>query len=401
MEWIIPLGILAFLTWFLLFRGGKYPRDSRDAATTLMHIRLQKDRANSDIFAVYNLIVRGLAPITSRQSVELRATLYIYDEETGLPVFSNFSQTTESEISRVFCQHINFGRLGIGHYLPNWVNATNVIAEGLQPPYTGTRTLRFKLYYHDELDPIIFIFGKAVVGKDYILHTAECIEEFTFQEPGYRDEREHDIKVKPLMLEIAFNMGMIDGTLHQKEKEVIKKWMKSELDASPEEDKDRLKHALEEAVKASAKNRASDQHFQKIVQKFADIATKNNKYQAIELCLDVLSADGVADEAELKYLQELAKDMGLDFAEVQKMKDKALVKIDTGPLTLGQGASDESILGLSEEATKDEALAFIKKEYRKWNGRLNSLDAGTERDNAQQMLNALARLRKKYEQKSK
>jgi hypothetical protein len=49
------------------------------------------------------------------------------------------------------------------------------------------------------------------------------------------------------------------------------------------------------------------------------------------------------------------------------------------------------------DLTKDEALQFIKKEYRKWNGRLNTLSPGNERDNAQRMLDALARLREKYE----
>ena len=64
---------------------------------------------------------------------------------------------------------------------------------------------------------------------------------------------------------------------------------------------------------------------------------------------------------------------------------------------LGQSASDESLIGMDTDLTKDEALQFIKKEYRKWNGRLNTLSPGNERDNAQRMLDALARLREKYE----
>ena len=58
---------------------------------------------------------------------------------------------------------------------------------------------------------------------------------------------------------------------------------------------------------------------------------------------------------------------------------------------------DSALRFMDIDLTKDEALQFIKKEYRKWNGRLNTLSPGNERDNAQRMLDALARLREKYE----
>ena len=79
------------------------------------------------------------------------------------------------------------------------------------------------------------------------------------------------------------------------------------------------------------------------------------------MCLDVLSADGVADEAELKNLEDLTEKIGLSFNEVQKMKDKALVKIDTKSAEGGESASDESLLGMKTDLSNKEALTFIKK----------------------------------------
>ena len=95
----------------------------------------------------------------------------------------------------------------------------------------------------------------------------------------------------------------------------------------------------------------------------------------------------------------MTKKMGLNYDEVQKMKDKTLVKIVSDSSSSGKPTSDESIVGLDKNLSNEDALKFIKKEYRKWNGRLNSLNPGNERDNAQRLLDTLARLRKKYEEK--
>jgi len=133
------------------------------------------------------------------------------------------------------------------------------------------------------------------------------------------------------------------------------------------------------------------------MRKLNKIASKSIKYKLIELCLEVLSADGVATEEELNTLETITKQMGLNYDEVQKLKDKTLVKIVTQPSSTTTSATDESIVGLKKNLSNEDAIRFIKKEYRKWNGRLNSLKPGNERDNAQRLLDTLARLRTKYE----
>ena len=53
------------------------------------------------------------------------------------------------------------------------------------------------------------------------------------------------------------------------------------------------------------------------------------------------------------------------------MKEKTLLEIESS-----ESASDESIIGLNESLSKEDKLKFINKEYKKWNGRLNSLSTG-------------------------
>ena len=74
------------------------------------------------------------------------------------------------------------------------------------------------------------------------------------------------------------------------------------------------------------------------------------------------------------------------------MKEKTLLKVESS-----ESASDESLIGLDESLSKENKLKFINKEYKKWNGRLNSLSTGEKKENAQRMLEVLSKLRRKYE----
>jgi hypothetical protein len=55
----------------------------------------------------------------------------------------------------------------------------------------------------------------------------------------------------------------------------------------------------------------------------------------------------------------------------------------------------EEKLGINPNWDKEKIKKHIVSEYAKWNGRLNTLQEGTERENAQAMLDLLAEARNK------
>ena len=395
MEFIFLL-LFGYGIYSMLSSGADQSSLSR-SARELIHISVKKDLSKNENFTIYKVQGEGLLP--NKYAMDLSAALYIYDNETNLPFLSNFTQTYESSNSRVFRRDINLGYLESGLYFPNMVDLTNVIMEGIQHPYKGERRLDFTLFFYDSNRPINIKDGRIIAKKDNLIHYCSIHKTLSFEEPGYMDEIKNIDAAKPLMVEIAMQMAMSDGSLDKSEGDIIRKWIKKEIDTSLDSKKQDLKKKLNTALESSYKKLSNGENIDLIIDNFSEIASKNIKYQLIEFCLDVLSADGVADEAELQNLQELTAKIGLSFDEVQKMKDKALIKIDTKNIKGGESASDESLLSMKLDLSKDEALIFIKKEYRKWNGRLNTLNAGNERDNTQRILDALARLRKKYENK--
>ena len=393
------IGLIIFFVIVRMILSGSFGAADQallpSSAKKLLSLSLEKDAKKDEGFTIYNL--NGVGVLPNPTAMDLSAALYLYDSETNLPFLSNFSQTDESPDSRVFRRDVNFGYGAPGQYFPNPVPLSNIILEGIQHPHQGERNINVILYFFDKNYPVIFRDGAMVQGKENLIHYSDLKVSLSFDEPGYMDEIKNADAAKPLMVEIAMQMAMSDGSLDKSEGDIIKKWIKNQIKSVSESKKDELKNRLNNSLESSYEKLSNGEDISNSIKKFNSLASKNLKYQLIEFCLDVLSADGVADEAELKNLENLTLEIDLNFDEVKRMKDKTLVKIQTKPSSGGQSASDESLIGMDIDLTKDEALQFIKKEYRKWNGRLNTLSPGNERDNAQRMLDALARLREKYE----
>ena len=105
-----------------------------------------------------------------------------------------------------------------------------------------------------------------------------------------------------------------------------------------------------------------------------------------------MAADGQADKREMKVINDVAEQLGIDSSELDKIRDKQIIKLNTNP----EDIDTLSLLGISSSLSDEEILEQLKKEFIKWNGRLNSLSDGEEKDNAQQMLDLIGKAREKY-----
>ena len=113
----------------------------------------------------------------------------------------------------------------------------------------------------------------------------------------------------------------------------------------------------------------------------------------LELCLDVMAADGEADQEELKQIAEISDLIGIDYEEVTKLKDQRLIKLD--PASSSMSGLEEK-LGIDPDWDKEKINKHIISLFALWNGRISTLAEGNERDNAQKMLDLIAEARKKY-----
>ena len=106
------------------------------------------------------------------------------------------------------------------------------------------------------------------------------------------------------------------------------------------------------------------------------------------------AADGVADSEEMAVIRKVADALGLDMDEIEKMREGVTLNLSTS-LTSEEGL--ESLVGIKDGWSIDQKKKHIRAEFQKWSNRLSSLPEGDERDAAQNMLDNLSVLKKKYD----
>ena len=129
------------------------------------------------------------------------------------------------------------------------------------------------------------------------------------------------------------------------------------------------------------------------VDRLNEIADTPQKYEAIELCFEVMAADGVVDENEIKIIKSIAEGLDLDSDEIERLRDAHLINLN---ISTGKQASIETILHMDPGWSKNAIKNHLRTEFAKWNNRLNTLGHGKERENAQNMLDAISQARRKY-----
>ena len=173
-----------------------------------------------------------------------------------------------------------------------------------------------------------------------------------------------------------------------------KKWVLKNIAIFPEEKQNRLKKIYSDAMRSSyTEAKEGRLSLSKLTKRLNEIGEKTSKYDAVELCYEVMAADGVANTEEMSIIRKVAESLNLDMDEVEKMRDQKIVRLDA---SVSDHASIEILIGIEPDWSKDKIKKHLMSEFQKWNNRLNTLSEGEERQNAQLMLDKIAEARKKY-----
>jgi len=192
---------------------------------------------------------------------------------------------------------------------------------------------------------------------------------------------------------LAVAMAFADGHFDTAEGEAVKDWAAKFVDELPEGDgREQARTEVNEAIKdAITRAQAGEDFYDQEVQTLNELAGTAEKYAAVELCLDVMAADSVADPNELDRIATLSDDLRIDQERFRELREKRLITVDTASMS---GSNIWTELGIAEDSTDDEKRADLRKLYRVWNSRAESLEDPAERSKAQDMLDRIAEARK-------
>ena len=354
----------------------------------------QKERDLNINFKCFIVRASGLVGTTYHSRVKIILNCYDNtdknDDEIGLSVVSAHEAYSEnSQYKRIFGREYVMD-VSPSTYYPKGSVLFLIPAEFIVPPHSGKRKLKFTINVCDE-DTQVAFGGYDDTSK--IIYHASDIVDFNYKDIGYMDAVINKDKVEDLTIKLAMCMAASDGHLDQKELNVIKDWAKN-LTNLLEEDKqaERKKHFSKFIKETYTSAKAKRISISDLVKEFNKIATKTQKYEAIELLLNISSADGKLSKEEEVFINKIAKTTNIDLKTFRDMKNKVVANVEKIE-TLEKPS--ETTFGLSYDMTDKEKCRSLTKQYSKWKGQTTHKDPKRKK-RAKEMIKAIADLRKQY-----
>lgn len=344
-------------------------------------------------FLAKEIEARGIFPVNRAVQVGFVTSVLDKTSDTLEPVISAIENFQEPD-NIVYQHRVEVGSLSPGQGLPYWVRLGVILPGILQPPISGERRLIAVLRMVDMDNPPEIAHGFGQREQSGLLWTGTLEFTHIFKEKGYQEEVENRDESMALALKVAMAVAMADGSLNELEGQILKTWILRAIEPFSDQRREVLKGLYNDAMRdAYYAARDGSLSLSELAQRLNEIGEKKTKYEAVELCFDVMAADRVADPEEMKTIRRVAEALDLDLDEIERMRDQKIVHLDT----VSAQASVEDLLGIETDWTKGRIRKHLRTEFQKWNNRLNTLAEGTERDNAQRMLDLIAEARKKHD----
>jgi len=374
---------------------GTSARTSGPKSLELLQMRIVESTTDDEGIGpkAKSLEIRGLLPVS--KTVTAAFVTSVYDNTDGrLETVLCPIEIFQEPHSTAFQIRTEVGSIGPGQGTVEWTKVGGVIPDFLIPPRKGVRKFRVTLRLVDVDNEPTILLGGCEPGHPGLLWQSWQDFEWDISDPGYEEAAEQRDEAQALVIKIGMAVAMADGSLATEEGLVLKDWILKALAPFTGERRERLKKTYNEAMRSSFKAaKAAQLNFGELTRQLNEVADRAIKYETIELCYDVMKADGIFGSEEASLVRSVSRGLDLDHDEVAKIRDQKLVSTR---VNIGGDDSVEELIGIDLSDEPSTIRRQLVKEFSKWNARLNTLPAGEERDNAQRMLDLVADARKKY-----
>lgn len=365
-------------------------RQSRNIMSAFEIRALEETRGKNNDIPVIAIEAKGLIPVYSTTQINFIVTAS--------------DITTDLDGDRLLCLIPDFqwpdnmgyrsfqkgGSLAPNHGFSDWVEIGVAPTETLVAPKSGKRKLKFTALVVREGSN-----NTQPIQTFDIVTRADTIISANLREIGYIERDEKRLEAIRLSLHLGIAVAYSDGSLAQSEGKIIRKWVVDQLELLSEDERKKAKTDLNNSIRSACeKAEAGELDYETIASKLNKNCLPGVKIQSLELCVRVMSADGIISSKEMTLIRKLGLILEVSHDNLRKLIDKnppvTNAKMSTSSI------NDEELVGLPTGLSRENTLREIRKLFAEYNGRQTNEKDSSKRAHNQRMLDALSRLRVKY-----
>ncbi len=283
--------------------------------------------------------------------------------------------------------------------ISSWLPIGGFMPDFLIGPHWGSRNIRVVVRLVDVIHDVEIMVGEVVDGFDGLLWTGEMTFQCFLRMEGYTETASRHRRLESVALRLALAVAVADGELDTKEIDVfrdrIKWWMANSRFNFDGLDKKRrstsYRGMLSRALSRAKENKTFDTD--RLLKRLDKDASPYLWRELLDLCYEVMSANGIAHADQLRLIRKITDNANLDAKEIAKFREHKMLEFEIK--TQATSATDE-FLGIDTNWDIPKIRKHLRSEYKKWNGRLNTIPEGKARENAQSILNMIGEAYKKY-----
>jgi tellurite resistance protein len=275
----------------------------------------------------------------------------------GAPILSVIDDlqddnSTEFRFRQILPQPLDAGSGSI-----DWVEFCSVPKELLVFPITGNRKIKVILRVTDAVNGLL-------VSSVSTLWTTSVVG------VGYLEMEDEESEAQAASLQLAMCIAAADGHVDNEEVKVIKGWGERTVNSLPNPRQAARRSILNEALQTATREIRARRISNLESDAIHILKSKEEPrflYDAYELCLNVLKADGEAHPEEMAQLTRIARKLDLDESKVRILTDRHLADVEFAPIE--NETEDDHILGITSEMSKDQIRKHLNKLYQKHQAR--------------------------------
>ncbi len=393
MEAIAFVGVILFVLWVVGKAGGStetaLDRSSSTGGLPLARLSLRASLGSRDMggtsMKCLSVKASGVIPPSPGGTHQVLHLFDVSGPGEEKMVLSAIEQLQE-ELTTVF-QYAPTSAAPPGSSFIDDADFIDIPLDLLTPARGGERTILVKLSCCESTPPARFIVTEHVSGGR-VLATATTRLKIQHWKGGYEDAADSRKKALDCAIQLAMVMAAADGELDRREGSVIKRWLQKKRGPDGDEaEKDRLNGLVRSSGKKAL---AGELRVGNILGQLKEHTTDAFSLEVVDLCAEVLAADGVASGSEMTLVDEIIDGLGLDRKSTKSLIDK---RIMTNDIELDCGSNPYSVLGVQEGMDPKEIKKRLLNDYKQWNARTTHKDPSI-RARAREMVALIGKARK-------